>query len=257
MKHLLFTLFLAPLLLNAQDFKGRIVYEETIQFKFDFGGEMEDDLIAKLPTNKKDYSELLFTPTQSLYRATEAPEGDKSNNKPMSFTSEDGANIEIVTKKSSNATHHDIEANQLTQKIDFMSRTFLIQDDLSSLAWKLDGDTKEILGYQCSKATYTKDSTLHEAWYTTELPLAIGPASFVGLPGAILELSIDNGHRNYTATKIELDKDFSNEITPPKKGKKVTKAEFEKIKEEKLKEMELEYGTPQGTGGAKIFIQKN
>lgn len=57
------------------------------------------------------------------------------------------------------------------------------------------------------------------AWFTSQIPIAYGPAGMMGLPGMILALESEDGDRMSIATSIEpLSKDF--EFTKPSKGKK-------------------------------------
>ena len=60
------------------------------------------------------------------------------------------------------------------------------------------------------------------------------------MPGAILMLSVNDGQVEIKATKVDLKN--IKEIKKPKDGKKVSLEEYDKIKEEKMKEMEDEYG---------------
>lgn len=79
----------------------------------------------------------------------------------------------------------------------------------------------------------------------------MGPDNLSGLPGIILGLDYDNGQRTVFATKMEpLPNNYKFEI--PTKGKKVNRAEFEKIRDEKMKEMGME--TNGGTS-VKMIIQ--
>lgn len=109
---------------------------------------------------------------------------------------------------------------------------FVVKEDLSSkdntylssyrtrIDWvKEENNTKNILGYKCTKATgqisfdngdgvfiYDKEITV---WFTTEIKTDFGPLYCSGLNGLILEF--DDKLYNYTATKIEnkiLEKDF-------------------------------------------------
>ncbi len=255
MKKLILLLLLTTSLAYSQGLHGKIDYDETIQFKMSFEGEMAETMMAKLPKSKTDTYELIFKNDKSLYRAFADP--NKKEAPKQMFTSEDGAQIEINTKRSEELTFYNMTDKELTQKVDFMDRVFLIKDDLKSLKWKITADTKSILDYNCQKATYTEDSTTYEAWFTTQIPVSIGPSRFVGLPGAILELSINDGERTYVATKVDLVGDFGSEITLPGKGKKVTRREFNKIKAEKMKEMEAEWGEGHGSGGVRVIIEKN
>ncbi|MEQ8475059.1 GLPGLI family protein [Fulvivirga sp.] len=255
MKRLILLFLLTAGFAQAQDLKGKIEYDETVQFKMNFGGDMDEAMFANIPKSNTNSYELIFGNDKSLYRTSTNPE-QKEAPKQM-FTSDDGAQIEIKTKRSEDVTFYNMPKKELVQKVDFMDRVFLIEDDLKSLKWKIEPDNKTVLSYNCQKATYTEDSTTYEAWFTTQIPASIGPSRFVGLPGAILELSVNDGERTYVATSVDLEADYSSEIESPGKGKKVTREEFNKIREEKLKEMEAEFGGAHQGGGVKVFIQKN
>lgn len=255
MKQLLLLLLLSTSFTYAQDIHGKIEYDETVKFKMNFGGDIDEAFLANLPKTKTNTYELIFDAEKSLYRNSTNPETKEPPS--QLFTSEDGAHINIKTKRSEDVTFYNISKNELVQKVDFMDRIFLIEDDLKNLKWKIETDSKEVLGYNCQKATYKEDSTSYEAWFTTQIPASVGPSRFVGLPGAILELNVNDRERTYLATRIDLEGDYSAEITSPGKGKKVTREEYNQIRDEKMKEMEAEFGAMHKGGGVKVFIQKN
>jgi GLPGLI family protein len=74
------------------------------------------------------------------------------------------------------------------------------------------------------------------AWYTLDIPVNHGPADYWGLPGLILE--IGDNRTQYLCTKVVMNSKDKVEISEPKKGKKVNQKEFEKIRDEKMKEMQ-------------------
>ncbi len=98
------------------------------------------------------------------------------------------------------------------------------------------------LGYECQKATSSSEEGETVAWFTPEIPVQHGPSSYNQLPGAILMLSTPEQKMEIMATEVILDESHQKEIKAPTKGKKVTNEEFEKIIEEKTKEMEEMYG---------------
>jgi len=144
-------------------------------------------------------------------------------------------------------------------------KDFLISDSIRKQPWKITGETKVILGYTCHKATFkqkgfgsgggnngfnggwgrnrdsqgnnptTPDTTRRipqevevVAWFADKLLAPAGPESFGLLPGAILEVNIDNGSMVYSATSIK-EVAPVKELKEPKKGKAVTREEFRKI----------------------------
>lgn len=95
----------------------------------------------------------------------------------------------------------------------------------SPLKWKLFSESKLINNRICFKATSSKivenSSGKQEvpitAWYTKEISLPIGPSTYNGLPGLIIELTTNNGFLNYKAEKISLKKGANKKIKIPSK----------------------------------------
>lgn len=82
------------------------------------------------------------------------------------------------------------------------------------------------------------------AWFTPQIPVGNGPGEYAGLPGLILEMSV---HRTtLLCSKIVLNPQEAEEITPPKKGDKVTREEYNLIIKEKMEEMRENF---RGRGG--------
>ena len=72
--------------------------------------------------------------------------------------------------------------------------------------WKVLNEIREISGKICMKA-FTYDSIRKQnvvAWFTGDIAVNTGPERYFGLPGAILELDIDDGAVVVTALKIEM-----------------------------------------------------
>jgi GLPGLI family protein len=136
-----------------------------------------------------------------------------------------------------------------------MGRTFLIKDEQPSLAWKLTGEQSEFDGYVVHRATAVRDSSNIEAWFAPEIPVAVGPGPFGGLPGAILVLTIDEGKTTFTATEVLMGTLGEEGIIEPDEGREVTQEEFDEIMEEKRKELEAQYGNRRGNGARFIIRQ--
>jgi GLPGLI family protein len=64
--------------------------------------------------------------------------------------------------------------------------------------WEITGDTADISGYKCSKATTTYAGRQYEAWFTTEIPISDGPYVFAGLPGLIVKVNDTLNHYSFT-----------------------------------------------------------
>jgi GLPGLI family protein len=150
-----------------------------------------------------------------------------------------------------------------------MNKDYLISDSLRKWDWKLENETKKIGDYTCYKAiaTYTvkdqsftftnmskkemKENDIDEktanvikdvviektvtAWYTPDIPVSHGPGDYWGLPGLILEVT--EGKITLMCSKITLNPKKKFEVKVPRKGEKITKADYEVLSKKKLEEM--------------------
>jgi GLPGLI family protein len=111
----------------------------------------------------------------------------------------------------------------ITQKPVF-EETFLVEDSLLKIKWKLTSDVRNIAGYDCRKAVgILNDSIAIFAFYTDQLIVSGGPEGIHGLPGMILGMGIPRLHATWFATKVEVFGVNTNKLQPEKKGKKVNR----------------------------------
>jgi len=85
----------------------------------------------------------------------------------------------------------------------------------------------------------TKEEITITAWYTPQIPVNNGPATYWGLPGLILEINDES--QTIICSKIVINPANKLKIEAPKKGKVVTQEEFDKIMDKKVKEMNERY----------------
>lgn len=72
-----------------------------------------------------------------------------------------------------------------------------------NLNWNLKDGEKNLLGYNCKKATVNYGKREWTAWYTTEIPYNSGPYKFQGLPGLILSVIDSDNDFNFVAVGLE------------------------------------------------------
>lgn len=77
-------------------------------------------------------------------------------------------------------------------------------EPFDEIQWQLADSVKNILGYECTKATTSYHGRRWTAWFTPEIPLLDGPWKFRGLPGLILEVSASPDF-SFVATGIETE----------------------------------------------------
>ena len=222
--------------INAQK-SGVINYQETMKLKF----ELDDapagvDLAGMMPTERSVTKQLIFDNNESLYvDGGEAVEDTE-------ITSDDGS-IQIVFGGSEieSRLYTDFENKTSLDQQGFMGKAFIIDRPVEKIKWKITPEKVKYLDYECMKATMTDEEGVETvAWFAPAIPVKAGPAGYGQLPGAILMLSKGDKDLEIKATSIELKE--IKAIEKPNDGKKVSEEEFDKIVEEKMKEMEKEYG---------------
>jgi GLPGLI family protein len=230
---------------SAQDsvYSGVVKYEQRRTFDFKFQGEMSE-LASRIPKERKTEKELIFNNQESLFRNVE-----RNREEDVVQESAGGATMMIRIQEPENFIHFDISKKVLTEQREFMSRTFLIEAKTDTLQWKLTGNQKHILDFVCLEAELVGSEKRTIAWFTPTIPVSTGPDSYIGLPGLVLHVDIGNGQNVIEAKQIDLKTFDSKEISKPKNGRKVSRQEFNRIVNEKTKEMET-------TGGGAIIIRQ-
>jgi GLPGLI family protein len=94
----------------------------------------------------------------------------------------------------------------------------------NDLKWTFHEETRDVLGYTVHKVSTNYGSRSWTGWYCKDIPLNRGPYKFNGLPGALLEITSDDGLFSYKATDIyQLEKQLHietlNFMLEPEKDK--------------------------------------
>lgn len=223
-----FALLLAPVLIFAQNNEGIIRFEEKINVHRSLPPDAED-MKAMIPEFRTHPSELLFNATESLYRNVEEEEDEPAT---------EGGGVVMRIQRPEATFYRNFATHRKVDYREFYGKNYLIEDTLSGGNWKLGTETKQILGYNCMKATTSDTVRKREitAWFTDALVLSSGPSNFGQLPGMILEIDINNGEIVMAAKKVEFKKLKKGDLEAPKKGEKITDAEFQKLMADRLRE---------------------
>jgi GLPGLI family protein len=241
---------------------GIITYERKINMHRRIQDEQVKAMVPEFRTSKHM---LLFSDSTSVYKAVPEEEMPETFNDGggggarISFRSGGGESGELYKNF---AVWKSVESRELGAK------TYIIEDSIRPRAWKLTGETKQIMGYTCRKAVSTETMMLGggmrisfggganqadtanrpapkpvtvEAWYAESITAPVGPESYGMLPGVILELNIDNGSMIFSAIDIKKEVE-QKDIKEPKKGKKITRQEYIKMQTELM-----------GSGGNRVI----
>ena len=253
--------------LQAQIKEGTVIYERKINMHKML---QDEQMRAMMPEFRTSKHILQFSDSSSLYKTIpedEAPdpfEGGPGGGGPRIMIRMGGGDGDELYKNF--AQSKSVLLTELGAK------TYIVEDSIRAQKWKLSDETKTILGHSCHKATTQQtimgggvmriningnnpgDTTKKMnapkptqvdvvAWYADDIQTPVGPENNGGLPGVILMLDINNAQTVYTATEIK--KEVNNkEVKEPTKGKKITRADLQKLQMEMMNNMN--HGGPGG-----------
>jgi len=214
--------------------EGVITYEIKINAHRALPPERQE-MRSMIPEFRVMHDQLAFNADESLYKPVEEEEDDTFDN---------GGGMRMRIQRPMNETYVSQSQMQRIRQQEFMGKKYLIEDTLKLTAWKFGPETKEIQGHVCRQATFINEERKQEitAWYTDKLRPFLGPESYNTLPGAVLQVDINNGERVITATKIDLRSLKKSELKVPSGGTKTTEAEFRKFMEEQMERMRANGG---------------
>ena len=103
-------------------------------------------------------------------------------------SSPDG-NIRINrNSRGSGAEYYEFpNEKKLERKEPLVMDTYLIDDALPAIDWKISNDTATFGGLHCQKATGYFKGRNYTAWFCPDMPLHVGPWKLNGLPGVIVQ----------------------------------------------------------------------
>ncbi|GAA4338866.1 GLPGLI family protein [Flaviaesturariibacter amylovorans] len=250
---------------GAQKKEGTIVYERTMQMRRP--ANMDPEIAARFPAARTDNFELLYANNQSLWRVL--PKADGGNGDIVAQGS--GGNVGVFRMAGGNdEIYTNIDKSERVEKRELFDAEFVVTDSVRRLPWKITGESKTILGHNAQKAvaqrigtrmaismeaggemkrTPVADTSTIVAWFSTDIPVTVGPGEYQGqLPGVILEVDVNNGRTVYKAVEIS-PKVSVAQIREPK-GKRYTQAQYEKERDRLMEEMRKNM-----PAGAQIRIQ--
>lgn len=236
--------------LFSQNFQGKAVYKSQRTLNMNIGTDkiVNDEnrkLMNQQIQSQKDYT-LKFDQKESLYTENEkletfeTPKANKGG-------------LTMAISRSNNILYKNTANQTFSRQLELFGKNFLVKDSLKKPDWKLESDTKMIGKYTANKATLTRKTKervlrsnedkaievtkerITTVWYTPEIPINQGPGEYWGLPGLILEVQEEDF--SLLCTDIIINPTEKFEIEIPKRGKVVTKEEYENIQSKMTKEV--------------------
>ncbi|MCU7551944.1 GLPGLI family protein [Chitinophagaceae bacterium LB-8] len=208
-------IFLVHSLLQAQTLfynTIKVEFEKTVyvqQMYKELEPEYYERIKANLPATALSYFDFVGDTTKSIFKpGREVPVSSRSWYSPIA---------------DKNVVYSDYKSDRVVAQKPVYEETFLVEDSLAKIKWKITTDIREIAGFECRKAVgILNDSIGVFAFYTDNILISGGPESIHGLPGMILGMGIPRLHTTWFATKVEVSGVNMSNVVPATKGKKVT-----------------------------------
>ncbi|MCU0326419.1 MAG: GLPGLI family protein [Spirosomaceae bacterium] len=239
-KFIIIFIFISVNTVFAQQNEGQITYERVqhwtkIMNRLPYLSKEEKDRIANTWGDDEGYKEkmlLKFNANESHY-SYEKDTGE----------TEDGS---WSWRNSDYIIYRNFANETKTELMEMLGKTYVVEDSLRYPKWKVMNQIKDIAGYICMKAV-TEDTVkkqLITAWFCGDIPASVGPERHFGLPGAILELDINEGDAVITATKVELKKMDTSLKIAKVKGKKINDSQYTLLISNHMKDSIKSYRNP-------------
>ena len=239
----LLVFYFSILIMNAQK-SGKIIYEQKSKLNIEINSENAAAL-RNIPKEHISNKELIYDSTASLFQRVAKKNADEA------IESEtDHGRMVIKMDEPDEHIFCDLVGQKRIEQREFMSRMFLIEIPFTASTWKLTGNQRIILNYNCQEAILQDSVRKIKAWFTPAIPLATGPNGICNLPGLVLAAEMNGGEVTYEAKSIDANPVDHKLIVRPKDGKKVTRDEFNKLVQDKRKEMQ-----DQGDGDGNMIIR--
>ena len=201
--------------------------------------------------------QLFFNQTQSLYQKEEKLDSPQAGR---------GGMFMRFGGEAGSITHTNLVSAKQTSQQELFGKKFLISKSMKKRKWNFTGESKKIGQYTAYEATYVykkapttssmfignrstdKEKETEESkkvpvtvsvWFTPDVPISAGPASYFGLPGLVL--MVQDHNKVLVCTELQMNVKDKIKLEAPKKGQPVTQEEFFEIRKKKTEEMRERY----------------
>lgn len=149
--------------------------------------------------------------------------------------------------------------NKLTDSLiiqDKAKEKYQYEEKAPIFKWAMNREKKNILGYECRKATTQYRGRSYTAWYADKIPVNNGPYVFGGLPGLILEIEDDKKYFHFEAIAVN-QKPNDIYLRNDKSIFKVTRDKFRKIQQSYYDNPGFFHGKAYNGDGSQMSIKSN
>ena len=228
---LLFILFFSSLYIMGFSQEKRY-FDTKIEYEVTF---IPDS--AQKENVMREQAELLYSDSLSVFRSVRKGKNDSisySIENVRKRVSEEGGEMEYPSFFKTHFPYtlffDSAHIHHIEQLEDFNKYIYI--ENLNQMDWDIKEETESIGEFQCQKAELNYGGRSWEAWFTTEVPIFLGPYKFSGLPGLIVSIEDSTNSWKFELTKIEEGEIpvFFVDSLLDKELKKVNKDDFFKKK---------------------------
>lgn len=172
-----------------------VVFISTLSFGQDSKVfEIEYIVTKKIGYNSLSVSKYILNVDSSTYRYEY-------------FGEVESVDLKLKSNKKNNLDYN-YHIGRVDGQVDFHLTTFpyenyTVVDSLPMIDWKITKDLKLIGKFNCVKAVGNYRGRVIDAYFSTAIPIQIGPNNLNGLPGAIIYAETRDGDFKFNAKKIK------------------------------------------------------
>jgi GLPGLI family protein len=234
---LVFMLLMTAANIYSQVVSGRVYYQQILN--------LDSTSRTKKVTGKR--SVLYFTDTLSyyVYNNTETIKDDKATG-----SDETGNTYDIAFSDDIGEVFMtSFRTKQVFIREFIWKRPYITVDTLTEINWVLTGEEKNIGRFVCQKALAFFRGRNFEAWFTTAVPVTVGPWKLHGLPGLILEACDEKKEVCYLFDGLQVPDKKIFSLRIPGNGKRVPLKQFRNLWKEEIQKLRdfLEATAEKGT----------
>jgi GLPGLI family protein len=221
-------IFLLLCVFSLLSLNGQNKKEDSNAVNYKFRSTKENlSKTSRFDPEKLDF-ELIYNREQSLFKIV-----DK-----MELNQNQDYNLTSIIYGGNLIYYSNITTGESLFNVNYKGQSFNVIRNQKNHQWIIQNDFKIIDGFKCYKATTTivkQDKGRNTiktvnplVWFTPDVPTSFGPFGLDGLPGLIIEGTID-GRAYFYADKIVKNNTQNLDISKPKNSLLISENDFDNI----------------------------
>ena len=237
------TLIILLLSIMAQISMGQsltVIYEESANIENQLKGITDPEIRKRVSDHLSSTKSFILSYQDGISSYAPIASAQQNSNLPLQ---EGAASQKLEIGNNNGSLYKNHHTKEYLYETDLLGKKFIISDTLQNFNWRLDEEEKIIGNFTAKKATAAIQGEHITAYYAPALAIADGPKDYYGLPGLIVALFTDK--RNYQAIEVRQN-NKTVDIRKPTAGEVISKARYEALLEQKIKEIKQGVGSSIG-----------